>query len=322
MAATTLLLKRSQIEPLLAPLELMPALRRAFIEYSTSGEKRALRACSDLPGPGTATVLFPGVAPGARAYTTKVHAKFPSETPAIRGILCLHSAQTGALLAIMDSSQLTAVRTGMCGALAAHVLARSEADTVAVVGAGVQGLHQLRSLAGLRPLRRAAVYDIRPERSARYARAMTRELGLPVEQTRSLGAALADAGIVLMATWAREPLLLPGMFAPGTHVTTLGSDEPGKAEVAAEAIRDGLFVCDDRELAVEMGAVGAVGLGADVIDAELGEVLAGIHPGRTAEAQLTIYAGVGLAFQDAVVAWAVYQSARERRASSEFDFLA
>src|SRR5207245_10959709 len=100
-------------------------------------------------GPGRS----PGVRPDCPACTAKSHAKAPAETPAIRGVLCLHDAQTGSLLAVMDSTHLTAVRTGLSGALAAHVLARPDADVVAVVGAGVQGTHHLRSLASLRPLR-------------------------------------------------------------------------------------------------------------------------------------------------------------------------
>src|SRR5262247_366499 len=135
----TLLLTRSEVEAVLTPSSLLPLLREAFVAYSSAGGVRAQRVRSALPGPGTATVLFPGVAPGVPAYTVKVHAKFPAETPAIRGVLCLHSTETGALLAVMDSTHLTAVRTGLAGALAAHVLARPEADTVAVVGAGVQG---------------------------------------------------------------------------------------------------------------------------------------------------------------------------------------
>ena len=98
--------------------------------------------------------------------------------------------------------------------------------------------------------------------------------------------------------------------------------EPGKAEVAAEVIRNALFVCDDRELAVEMGAVGGVGLGVDAIAAELGEVLAGLHPGRTSSEQVTVYGGVGLAFQDLVAAWTIYETARLRGVGKEIDFIA
>jgi ornithine cyclodeaminase len=320
--ANTLLLTRSDVAALLDPTALVPALRRAFIAYSADRNARARRVRSPLLGPGTATVLFPGVAPDVPAYTVKVHAKFPREQPAIRGVLCLHAVETGDLLAVMDSTHLTAVRTGLAGALAADVLARRDADTVAVVGAGVQGTQQLRSLAALRSLRQAWVYDVAPEQTTAFAYSMSEELGIPVEPATSLAAALHDAGIGLAATWSYDAFILPGMLAPGTHVTTLGPDEPGKAEVDADVIRAALFVCDDRQLAVEMGALGGVGLGADAVGAELGEVLGGTHPGRTSPVQVTVYGGVGLAFQDAVAAWAVYTAARSRGVGRETDFLA
>ena len=320
--ARTLLLTRSEVAALLDPAALVPALRSAFVDYSARAEGRARRVRSALPGPGSATVLFPGVAPGIPAYTVKVHAKFPDQQPAIRGVLCLHAMGTGELLAVMDSTYITSVRTGLAGALAAHALARPDADTAAVVGAGVQGVQQLRSLAALRSLRLARSHDTVAGRAESFAHAMTAELGIRVEPTTTVEAAVRGAGIVLAATWAREAFILPGMLAPGAHVTTLGADEPGKAEVSAEVIRAALFVCDDRVLAVEMGALGGIGLGPEAVGAELGEVLSGAHPGRTSSEQVTVYGGVGLAFQDAVAAWAVYEAARRSGAGREVDFLA
>jgi len=317
----TLLLTRSEVEGLLDPAAIVPALRRAFVAYSADPGARARRVRSALPGPGTATVLFPGIAPGIPAYSVKVHAKFPDQQPAIRGVLCLHANDTGELLAVMDSTHLTAVRTGLAGALAAHTLARADADLVAVVGAGMQGAHQLRSLAALRPIRRVTVFDVTEGRAADFAHRMGRELAVPIEPAASVGEALRDAGIVLVATWSRVPFIVPAMLTPGAHITTLGPDEPGKAEVSTQVIRSALFVCDDRTLALEMGAVGGVGLGADAIDAELGEVLGGAHPGRASPEQITVYGGVGLAFQDAVAAWAVYEGARAARIGLEVDFL-
>jgi ornithine cyclodeaminase len=267
-------------------------------------------------------VLFPGTTPGVPAYTVKIHAKFPDEIPAIRGVLCLHDVARGALLAVMDSTHLTAVRTGVAGALAAHVLALPDADTAAVIGAGVQGMSQLRALATLRPLRQVRVYDTLPERADTFADVMTRELGVPVQTAVSTEAAVRHAAIVLVATWSRTPFISRDMLAAGAHITTLGPDEPGKAEVDADLIRTGLFVCDDRTLAVTLGAVGGVGLDSDVVDAELGDVLSGRHPGRTSSDQVTIYGGVGLAFQDAVAAWCVYENATARGVGCEVDFLA
>src|SRR6476646_8878393 len=139
---SAMLLVRSQVEELLDPAALIEPLRAGFVAYSANPDGRARRVRAQLSGRGTATVLFPGTAPGVPAYTVKVHAKFPAETPAIRGVLCLQDLATGDLLAVMDSTYLTAVRTGLAGALAADVLARPDADVVAVIGAGVQGTYQ------------------------------------------------------------------------------------------------------------------------------------------------------------------------------------
>jgi ornithine cyclodeaminase len=174
----------------------------------------------------------------------------------------------------------------------------------------------------LRPLSGVRVYDLVTASAQAFARDLEGALGLPIRVADSVEEAVGTADIVLSATWAREPFLRLEMLKPGAHVTTLGPDEPGKAEVSAEVIQASLFVCDDRDLAVEMGAVGGVGLGESAVAAELGEVLGGRHPGRTDDAQLTVFGGVGLAFQDAVAAWAVYAAARRSGAGTEVDFLA
>ncbi len=283
---------------------------------------RAKRVRSDLPGPGTATVLFPGSMPGSPIYTVKVHAKFPAQRPAIRGVLCLHSSETGELLAVMDSTHLTGIRTGLSGALAAHVLARADASSVAVIGCGEQGRYQLTALAALRPISAVRAYDVADEASRKYCEEMSRTLQLSVEPADSPAQALSNADIALVATWARTPFITHGMLRSGTHVTTLGADEPAKAEVSREAIESSAFFCDDRALACEMGALGGVGLPVSAVSAELGEVLAGDHPGRSSPEEITIYGGVGLAFQDAVCASAVYAAALQCGSGEKIDFLA
>jgi len=202
------------------------------------------------------------------------------------------------------------------------VLARREAAAVAVVGAGAQGEHQLRALAMLRRVERVWVYDTRAEQARAFAARLGAALDVPVAASATLAEALRGADIALVATWARTPFLGRALVRPGMHVTTLGADEPGKAEVGADVIRDAIFVCDDRELAVRMGAVGGVGLDATVVDAELGEVLAGTRPGRATADDVTVFGGVGLAFQDVVAAWLVYGAARARGVGREVDLLA
>jgi ornithine cyclodeaminase len=173
----------------------------------------------------------------------------------------------------------------------------------------------------MRQIGAVRVYDTAPDRAQAFAQGMRQSLGLTIEVSNSVTEVVEAADIVLAATWARTPFILPGMLRPGTHVSTIGPDEPGKCEVSAEVIRDAVFVCDDRDLAVSMGAIGGAKLGADAISAELGEIIGGVHPGRMNQEQITIYGGVGLAFQDVVSAWQIYRAARSHGVGREIDFL-
>ncbi|MBA1145538.1 ornithine cyclodeaminase family protein [Ectothiorhodospiraceae bacterium WFHF3C12] len=318
----TRLLNRSEVADLVDVPALVPLLEEAFRAHSAGELIHGQRFFSRLPGPGSSMILAPGIAPGVPAYSVKVHSKFPASPPGIKGVLLLNDLQDGRLLAILDSTYLTAVRTGLSAAIATHRLARSAAGRVAVVGAGVQGEFQLRYLATLRELESVRVFDARPQQTQRYVERLGAELAVPVQGSEDIAGAVADADIVLMATWASEPILYLDMLRPGCHVTTLGADQPHEAEVDAALIRQGLFVCDDRELAVRQGAVGGVNLGPEAIDAELGEIIAGRHPGRTGADEISVYGAVGLAFQDVVVAWQVYDSALRNDVGQDLAFLA
>jgi ornithine cyclodeaminase len=110
------------------------------------------------------------------------------------------------------------------------------------------------------------------------------------------------------------------MVPAGAHITTLGADEPGRSEVAADLLERGRFFCDHRGLAVSMGAVGGAGLTEAIIQAELGEVLAGMKPGRTSADDITVFGAVGLPWQDLAAAWHVYLAAREDEDVRKLDF--
>jgi ornithine cyclodeaminase/alanine dehydrogenase-like protein (mu-crystallin family) len=279
----TLLLTRSEVVELLDPRALLDALREAFAAYSTDRSVDAMRVPVPLPAgqvpPGASGMLLaPGVVPGIPAYSVKVHAKFPGSDPAIRGLLVLHDLATGVPLAVMESSYLTALRTGLVGALGADVLARPDASTVAIIGAGVQGRAQLGALRRVRALTSVRIFDpVRDAASRLVADPVSR--GLDVIVAGDLDEALDGADIVVTATWAEKPFIFRRHLCPGMHITTLGPDQPGKCEVAADALLAALVVVDDSALAVDMGAVGGAGLPVDAIHAELGEILAGTRPG-------------------------------------------
>lgn len=316
-----LLLSASDVRKFLDHRELLEQLRHAMCSYSNDSGVRAQRAHSPIPArePHSVMIVFPGIVPGIPAYTVKINAKLPASTPSVRGLISLHDLESGALLAVMDSIAITAIRTALVGALAAQALARRAIETVAVIGAGVQGREQLRALRLVRTFRNVRVYDHEPARAAALVAELRDELGAQLEVTTSVKSAVASADVVITATWARTPFLTRDMIAPGTHITAVGADEPGKAELDRDLISRSRFVCDDPDLAVEMGALAGVGLGRDAVYASLGDVLSGRRPGRSSEEEITVFGSVGLPCQDLPAAWMAYQKAKALETQS-FDF--
>lgn len=292
----TLLLTRSDILELLDLPTALDAIRHGFTQTAAI---EPLRIRTDLPGPGTATALLPGLIPGIPAYTVKVNAKFPGATPALRGLICLHDLTTGELLAVMDSATVTAWRTGLAAALATDLLANPTASKVGVIGAGAQSELTLRGLRTLRTVSELIAYDTSPER----ATAFTKHTAVTPQE-------VADrAEIIILATWSRTPLLTATDLHSGQHLTTLGADEPGKIELSADLLQQSRVIVDDAALATAMGAIGNAGLTATNIHATLTEVLTAKHPGREEANQVTVYAPVGLPWQDLALAWPIYQAA-------------
>lgn len=311
MSAPTVLLGASELERLLDHRDLLEELRRAMIANADVTQPRGQRAHSRIPSAAAHSVMvvFPGLVPGIPAYTVKINAKLPEARPSVRGLIALFDLDTGALLAVMDSITITALRTGLVGGLAAQALARESISTVAVIGAGVQGRAQLRALRLVRSFRSVHVFDARPENASALVAELRDELGVEMSVASSVRAAVKDADVVITATWATSPIVFNDMIAPGTHITAVGADEPGKAELDAGLITRSRFVCDDATLAVEMGALAGAGLGREAIHATLGEVLAGTRPGRTGADEITIFGSVGLPCQDLPAAWMAHGKA-------------
>ncbi|MFJ9373129.1 ornithine cyclodeaminase family protein [Streptomyces sp. NPDC101455] len=307
----TRLLTRSALGALLEPSACLAALRAGFLAVGAPVAIPGQRVRTDLPFPGTATALMPGLLPGIEAYTVKINAKFPDARPALRGVLCLHSGVDGELLALLDSATVTAWRTGLAAALGTHALAGSaEGAVVGVVGAGAQAELMVRGLGVLRPYGELLVHDTDLDRATEFAaRHGGRVLGSPKEI-----AAVAD--IVLLATWSRTPLLSLADTREGQHLTSLGADEPGKRELAADLLDAALVVVDDRQLVESVGALAPAH-----IDTTLGDVLRGDHPGRTDAGARSVYAPVGLPWQDLAVAWLAYERAERDGVGRRVDLL-
>lgn len=317
-----LLINASQVRKLIDRSSLLTDLRDAMRLYATAQQPRGKRAPSPIPskGPQSVMIVFPGLVPGIPAYTVKVNAKTPDLVPSVRGIVALHDLETGALLAVIDSIAITAIRTGLIGGIAADTLAKKSIETVAVLGAGTQGREQLKALRLVREFTRVRVIDSAPERAAALIKELRGQFSADFTVAKDVRSTVEGADVVITATWAKKPFVTRDMIAPGTHLTAVGADEPGKAELDRDLIASSKFVCDDADLAVEMGALAGVGLGHEAIHATLGDVLAGQRPGRTDDREITVFGSVGLPCQDLPAAWSVYQRAKAIGVGQHFDF--
>ncbi len=220
--------------------------------------------------------------------------------PTVSGLVLVSSAADGRLVALLDAAAVTAVRTGAAAVLAAETLGRDNAATAAVVGAGVNGEAAALTFAarGRAPL----VWDVDESRAASVAE---RAGGRVADRDEALA-----ADLLVTVTPGREVLLPEGALRPGRHVSLMGADGPGKAEIAVGELARVRVFCDDWEQASHGGeCAAAVEAGVLTRDdvTSLGDVLAGLAPGRRSSDEVTAFDSTGLALQDLAVAIAALE---------------
>ncbi len=231
-------------------------------------------------------------------------------------------ATTGAPAAVMDGTYLTALRTGAASGAATDLLARQDARRAAIFGAGVQGRTQLEAICVVRPIREAWVYDVSPERAVAFAIEMSHRLSLPVEAASTPAEAVSKADIICTATTSTSPVFDDADVRPGTHINAVGAYTPEMQEIPAETVLRARVVIDHRESS--MAEAGDLlipmrqgRMAEDHIHAELGEIAAGLKPGRASAEEITLFKSVGVAVQDAAAAGAVLAAAQEMGLGTE-----
>jgi ornithine cyclodeaminase/alanine dehydrogenase-like protein (mu-crystallin family) len=236
----------------------------------------------------------------------------------------LFDPENGELLSILQSDRLGQMRTGAASGVATKHLAREDANTLGIYGAGWQAESQLEAIAAVRNLDRVIVYSRREESRKAFAEKMSERLGMEVETTHSADEPAAQ-DIVVTATSAREPVLLGEWLRPGTHVNAAGSNFLFKSEIDRETVRRASFVCVDshEELGLEAGdLLRPLETGVILPEAiyELGQVIAGQVRGRQGPEDITLFASQGLALEDMAAARVVYDRAVERDVGREIEF--
>jgi len=299
------------LRKVITPQVAVDAMREAF---RADGDGRAhVPAVINLDVPAhrgefhVKTALIDGVPHVAVKIASGFYDNPAKGLPSGSGLMAVFDAATGLPVALLlDNGFLTDIRTGAAGAVAADVLAPATITTVGVLGSGLQARHQVRCLKCVRAFSRIIAWS--PDRGHldAYVRAMTGE-GFDARAAATPEAVCREADVLVTATPARAPLVQPEWLRPGQHVTAVGSDSPGKQELEAACLaRADLLVVDRLTQCAAFGelrhALDAGVLRPDHVHAELGEIVAGIKPGRTTAQQLTIADLTGVGFQDTAIA--------------------
>jgi len=297
------------------------SVRGAFIQLSDRSAVVPVRTVVQVPRPGAMAVM-PAFLPDSEALGTKVVTIFPGNLA--RGLKTIHAvmlvldAETGRARALMDGTWLTALRTGAASGLATDLLARPEAETVAIVGAGGQARAQLLAVAAVRSVRRVSVFDTSRQTAEAFVAEMEGSAGVPcpVEIAGSAAEAVRGADVVCTATTSKSAVFADADISLGTHINAIGAYTPEMQEVPVATVARARVIVDSAEAALEeagdlLAALVAGAVDESVVTNEIGQVATGRIAGRTSAEEITLFKAVGVAVQDVAVGDLVLRRAEE-----------
>jgi ornithine cyclodeaminase/alanine dehydrogenase-like protein (mu-crystallin family) len=233
--------------------------------------------------------------------------------PTVQGVLVLNDARNGAVLAVLDSIELTLLRTAATSALAARHLAREDASVLAIVGCGAQAAAHVAAMVMTRPVLRGFAADIDKDRARQFALDMTAVHGVPFEASASPAEAAHRSDIIVTATTATAPILDANDVRRGTFIAAVGADNPQKCEIAPALMARARVVVDCLSQCTMMGDLHhAIAAGAMIetdIHAEIADIITGAKPGRARDDDVFIFDSTGMALQDVAAACVVYERA-------------
>jgi len=322
-AATTLFLTSDDVAGLAEPSEYVDAVREGYRQHGDGApaEPRT-KLTNDTPAgmlTGYTAILPDSGAMGGYMYTAgfgNADAHF---------VLPLFDAESGAPKALFDGASLNPFKTGAAGAVGVDALAREDATELGLIGTGVQARGQLRATATVRDFERVNVYSPTPDHRETFAAEMNDELDATVAAVASSAAAVENADVVVTATTASEPVFDGERLPDGAHVTAMGQYDAAKHEVDAATVARAKYVPDlhgrvTRDAGSFIHALDAGVIDADHVHAELGEIIAGVAPGRESEDEVTLFDSGGTGIETVAAAQMLYEKARERGLGEDITF--
>ena len=325
-----LVLTRHDVESLLTMTDAIAAVETGFRRLAAGDVVMPQRAATPIaPHDGLHLSMPAFVAGEPAALTIKIVTVYPQNLaryglPMIQGVILLHDARTGQLLAMMDAEHLTAMRTGAASGVATNQLARADAAIVTIFGAGAQAGPQLEAVCAVRPIRQIFVVTRAGKQDAAFCARMTERLGIPCTPQRDVRAAVEAAHVICTATNSAEPIFEGAWLSPGVHINAVGAYTASMRELDSPTIqRSRVFVDHHPAAQTEAGdLLIPIAQGEwryELVAGSLGELLAGTVDGRRHSDEITLFKSVGLAMQDAVTAPAVYARAIEAGVGRSFD---
>jgi len=327
----TLIISHHDVSKLLPMAECVGVMEDTFKSVALGGAFHPLRQVVWLPEKNGVLALMPSYITNPKTIGAKVITVFPGNLntryESHQGAVLVFESQNGRLLAIVDASSITAIRTAAVSAVATNVLARKDASELTILGSGTQASTHIEAMSTVRRIKRVRVWSRNPEHAEAFARRESRSRGLSVEAFESAQDAVAGSHIVCTTTAATSPILVGKWLDHGVHVNAIGASTPPFRELDSEAVvRSTLFV-DRRESTINESEDFRVPkserlIGDDHIKGELGEVLLGKVAGRVSDDEITLFKSVGLAVEDLASAYYVYKKAETESIGTRVTFSA
>lgn len=312
------ILTQPQVTSLLPMGECIPLMEAALASLSRGEVVLPLRSILRMPGSHNAFGMMPAYSSALPAFGVKLITVFPSNHGSAldshQGAVLLFDAADGRLVALLDASSITAIRTAAVSAVATRLLAREDAATLALLGSGVQARTHLEAIALVRPITRVQVWSRTPAHAAAFATWAGRAHGASVHVCESAHDAVRGADVVCTVTSAREPVLRGEWLAPGMHVNAVGASQPDARELDSAAVARARIFADRRESLLHESADFLTPLREGLVSeasvvAELGEILIGKARGRERTDEITLFKSLGLAVEDLAAACHVHARA-------------
>ena len=314
-----LIVNQREVSELLPMEECINVMAEALTALTRGDAVMPLRGIAGMPEQAGLLAWMPSLLPASDVMGIKVISVFPNEGTELeshQGAVLLFEAKRGQLLAVVDASEVTAIRTAAVSGLATRLLARKNADDLAMLGSGTQARTHLEAMMAVRDIRRVRVWSRDPEHARNFAESQSLRRGISVKASATPREAVEGASIICTTTSTITPVLEGRWLSPGTHVNAVGFAGPTGRELDTEAVARARLFADRREsIQTESGdfliakSEGAVG--DEHVKGELGEVLLGKVEGRTSDEEITLFESLGLAIEDLAAVNHIYKRARE-----------